>query len=132
MKYLLDTHTWIWWHMSPSNLSEKVRRIISDTKNYSELLLSAISPWEFCKLLEKKRFGISCHPEDWLAKALKMPKLRLVRFTPGISYRSTVLPQPFHNDPADQIIVATARQENATILTKDSLIRKYKHVKSMW
>ena len=132
MKYLLDTHTWIWWHMKPSNLSKKVNQLISDTESYNELLLSSISPWEFSKLLEKKRIGISCNPEDWLKKALRMPKFRLVDLSPSIAYRSTVLPQPFHNDPGDQIIVATARDENAIILTKDERIQKYSHVKSIW
>ena len=132
MKYLLDTHTWIWWHMNPSNLSEKVLNLISDTNGYSEMLLSAISPWEFSKLIEKRKIGISCNPEDWLTKALVMPKFRLVELSPIIAYRSTILPQPFHSDPADQIIVATAQKENAVILTKDDKILKYDHVKSIW
>ena len=132
MKYLLDTHTWIWWHMNPNNLSQKVKRLIRDTSKYDELLLSAISPWEFSKLLEKKRIGISCDPEDWINRALDMPKLRLVPLSPVLAYHSTVLPQPFHNDPADQIIVASAREENAAILTKDERILIYKHVRSLW
>lgn len=99
---------------------------------YDEILLSAISPWEFSKLLEKQRLGISCAPEDWISTALDMPKLRLVALSPVLSYRSTVLPQPFHQDPADQIIVATAREENATILTKDEKILSYDHVRSLW
>lgn len=132
MKYLLDTHTWIWWHMNPQNLSQKVKRLIRDTSKYDELLLSAISPWEFSKLLEKKRIGISCDPEDWINRALDMPKLRLVPLSPVLAYHSTVLPQPFHNDPADQIIVASAREENAAILTKDERILIYKHVRSLW
>jgi PIN domain nuclease of toxin-antitoxin system len=52
MKYLLDTHTWIWWNMNPKKLSKKVKKLIHDTEGYDELLLSAISPWEFSKLLE--------------------------------------------------------------------------------
>jgi PIN domain nuclease of toxin-antitoxin system len=64
MKYLLDTHTWIWWHMNPSKLSKKIKQLISKTDKYDELLLSAISPWEFCKLIEKNKIGISCNPED--------------------------------------------------------------------
>ena len=132
MKYLLDTHTWIWWHMNTQNLSQKVKRLIRDTSKYDELLLSAVSPWEFSKLLEKKRIGISCDPEDWINKALDMPKLRLVPLSPVLAYHSTVLPQPFHNDPADQIIVASAREENAAILTKDERILIYKHVRSLW
>ncbi len=132
MKYLLDTHTWIWWNMNSSNLSKKVHLILENTEKYDEILLSAISPWEFSKLLEKKRIGISCNPEEWITEALNMPKLRLIPLTPSIAFRSTTLPIPFHDDPADQIIVATARDENATIITKDKLIQNYKHVRSLW
>ncbi len=132
VKYLLDTHTWIWWHMRPEKLSRKVKGLIADPERYEELLLSAISVWEFCKLLEKGRIGISCDPEEWLAVALAMPKFRLVPLSPPIAYRSTVLPQALSSDPADQIIIATARDENATILTKDAVMRGYKHVRTMW
>ena len=132
MKYLLDTHTWIWWHIRPQNLSEKVTSLIGDTSRYSELLLSAISPWEFSKLVEEGRLGISHDPEGWINSALDMPKLRLVSLSPVIAYRSTILPQPFHKDPADQIIVATAREENAVILSKDERILSYEHVQSLW
>jgi PIN domain nuclease of toxin-antitoxin system len=59
-------------------------------------------------------------------------QLRLVPLSPVLSYRSTVLPHPFPNDPADQIIVATARAENATILTKDEKILAYEKVSSLW
>jgi PIN domain nuclease of toxin-antitoxin system len=118
--------------MHPKKLSPKARTLLSTPKRYEELLLSAISPWEFSKLLQKKRIGISCNPEEWIAEALDMPKLRLVPLTPTIAYRSTSLPQPFHGDPADQIIVATAREENATILTKDKLIQSYKQVRCLW
>jgi len=132
MKYLLDTHTWIWWHMRPRNLSRKTAALIADTAHYKELLLSAISLWEFSKLLEKGRLGISHDPLAWMSAALDMPKLRLIPLSPAIAYRSTVLPQPFHNDPVDQIIVATAREENAVVLTKDERILTYQHVQSIW
>lgn len=130
MNYLLDTHVWVWWNMEPKKLSKTVLDVIE--KGDSQLLLSAISPWEFCKLVEKKRMGISCDPQEWLSKALSMPRLRLVPLSPLIACRSTLLPQPFHDDPADQIIVATAREQNATILSKDQLIRDYPHVKTLW
>ncbi len=132
MKYVLDTHVWVWWHMHPKKLSKRVRAIISHPDQYEELLLSAISPWEFSKLLEKKRIGISCAPEEWIREALEMSKLRLVPLTPTLSYRSTTLPPPFHEDPADQIIVATAREEKATVMTKDKLIQEYTHVRTVW
>ncbi len=53
MKYVLDTHVWIWWNMNPAKLSRRVRSLLSSTDNYEELLLSAISVWEFC---ERVRF----------------------------------------------------------------------------
>ncbi len=132
MKYLLDTHTWVWWYMNPPKLSRRVTDLIGDTTRYDELLLSAISPWEFCKLIEKGRLAISCNPEAWLNSAFDLPKFRLVPLSPLLAYRSTVLPPPFHDDPADQIIAATALQENAVILTKDKNILEYEYLKSLW
>ena len=132
MKYLLDTHVWVWWNMSPERLSGRTRSLLSSPSKYEELLLSAISAWEFSKLLEKRRLAISCAPEEWIGRALEMPKLRLAPLTATVAYRSTVLPPPFHDDPADQIIVATAREENAVIITSDRRIRSYPHCRSLW
>jgi len=132
MRYVLDTHVWLWWNMSPHKLSRRVRSLLSAPARYEELLLSAISPWEFAKLLEKRRLGISCDAEEWIRQALEMPKLRLAPLSPVVAYRSTVLPPPFHDDPADQIIVATAREENATVLTSDDRSRAYPHCRSLW
>jgi PIN domain nuclease of toxin-antitoxin system len=132
MTYLLDTHVWIWWNMRPQKLSIRVRSLISAVGGHDELLLSAISLWEFAKLLEKGRLAISCDPEAWMEEALQMPRLRLAPLSPPIAFRSTALPQPFHDDPADQILVATARDENAAILTSDRRIRSYPHCRSIW
>ena len=118
--------------MRPENLSNKVIDLIENEERYDELLLSAISIWEFSKLIEKGRIGISVNPERWIDDALDIPKLRFVNLTPRIAYQSTVLPKPFHDDPADQIIVATAKEENAIILTKDKRIQEYRHIKSIW
>ena len=132
MKYLFDTHVWIWWLMVPEKLSSRVMDCLLNLTEGDELLLSAISPWEFCKLLEKGRIKITCNPEEWLRKAFDQPQLRLVPLSPTLAYHSTILPQPFHSDPADQIITATARFEKAVILTRDELILRYPHVDSIW
>ncbi|HPD16541.1 MAG TPA: type II toxin-antitoxin system VapC family toxin [Planctomycetota bacterium] len=132
MKCLPDTHAWVWWHASPRRLSRRVRELIGRPGAYEELLLSAISPWEFAKLIEKGRLAVSCGPEEWVQQALRMAKLRVVPLTPRIACRSTSLPQPFRGDPADQTIVATAREEGATVLARDMRIRGYPHVPSLW
>jgi PIN domain nuclease of toxin-antitoxin system len=130
--YLLDTHVWVWWNVAPDRLSRKVSALMSDPGQYDELLLSAISLWEFCKLLEKGRLGINASAPEWMREALDMPKLRVAPLTPAVVYQSTVLPGTFHDDPADQIIVATARELEAVLITKDERIRKYPHVRSLW
>lgn len=132
MKYLLDTHTWNWCILSPHKLSSRVINLIEQKKDDDELLLSAVSLWEFSKLVEKKRITISCDGLQWIQKALQDLPLRLVPLNPEIAWHSTVLPGEFHKDPADQIIVATARLENATIITKDELIQNYQYVRTIW
>lgn len=63
-----------------------------------------------------------------MAQALAYPGIRLLELTPEIAIESTQLPQPFHKDPADQIIVATARSHNIPLVTCDAKIRAYPHI----
>lgn len=87
--------------------------LIENKNGYDELLLSEISIRESSALLEKGKLGIPCNPEEWINAALDTAKLRSVHPNPVIAYRSAVLPRAFHEDPADQIIAARAREENA-------------------
>lgn len=132
MKYLLDTHVWIWWNAHPQALSTGVRQILSNPKKWEELLLSPLSVWEFGAFLASGNLSLSCTPEEWIRQALDQPGLRLVPVTPQIAYRAAVLPGSLQEDPVDRILVATAREENAMILTKDKTILTYPHVQSLW
>ena len=132
MTYLMDTHVWIWWHISPEKLSANVRDIIAAVEGNDQLLLSAISVWELAKLVEKNRLRLSVGINVWVGQAFEMPQFRLLDLLPEIAIESTRLPQPFHDDPADQIIVASSRIYEATILTADRLILAYAHARSLW
>jgi len=132
MRYLLDTHVWVWMHSFPEMLSDASRDVLQDPGDSDELLLSPISLWEVCKLVEKGRISLFQDLEAWMAAALETPLLRLAPLDLPVFLRSTTLPQPFHNDPADQMIVATARLHDATIITRDRLIRDYPHVRTLW
>jgi PIN domain nuclease of toxin-antitoxin system len=95
----------------------------------SGLVVSIISCWEVAKLIEKKRLSFPIPTEDWIRQALVYPGIQLLDLTPRIAIESTQLPDNFHKDPADQIIVATARILDIPLVTYDIEIRGYSHVK---
>lgn len=135
--YLLDTHTWIWWHIAPEKLPLWVKNFISEPpvhspSKISPLLLSSISVWEFCKLVQKGRLILSVDSRQWIERAIHMTGLFLIPLSPDISYYSSTLPEGCPPDPADQIIAATARTFNATLITRDEQLLRYPHVKTAW
>ena len=93
---------------------------------------AAISIWEVAKLVEKNKIRLSVGMDQWVAQALDMHQFQFLPLSPEIAIESTRLPPPFHQDPADQIIVASARLFDATLLTVDQLILDYPHVRTLW
>ncbi len=98
------------------------------TQEAHGLGISAISCWEVAKLVEYGRLTLPVAVDDWLAQALAYPGMQLLELTPQIAVESTQLPDSFHRDPADQIIVATARIHTCPLVTIDRQIRAYPHV----
>lgn len=127
---VLDTHAWIWWTHSPELLSLAQREFISSSEN--DLIgVSAISCWEIAKLVERKRLELPLELEIWFEYALNYPGVQILALSPEIAVESTRLPGDFHRDPADQIIVATARIFNCPLITADQKILRYQHVNSV-
>jgi PIN domain nuclease of toxin-antitoxin system len=93
------------------------------------LFVSVISVWEVGLLDSKGRISLSMDCERWIKAALATPGLELAPLTPSIAILSTRLPGEFHGDPADRILVATARMEGAHLLTKDQKILDYARMK---
>lgn len=118
---LLDTHVWIWWVHGDSHLPT-VQRELLDSKSNEGLGVSVISCWEVCKLVEYGRMRLSWDVSEWLAAALGYPGVRLLPLTPQIAVESTRLSPTFHKDPADQMIVATARVHGCSLATADDRI----------
>ena len=69
---------------------------------------------------------------QWIDQALSFPGLRLMELTPSILVESCDLPQPFHGDPADQMIVASVRHHRARLVTRDRNLQRYQHVQTIW
>lgn len=127
---LLDTHIWIWWVHGDDHLSASQLALLQDNEQ-DGLAISIISCWEVAKLVEYKRLMLPCSVEEWFDQALRYPGIILLGLTPSIVLASTQLPSGFHKDPVDQMIVATARVFDYPLLTSDSKILNYPHVKAL-
>ena len=127
---MLDTHIWVWWVASVDKLSTRQVEIIR--ANESDVIgISAISCWEIAKLVALGRLELALPLENWMEAALQYPGVTLLPLTAPIAIASTRLPGEFHNDPADQIIVATARVHDCSLLTRDSKILRYSQVNTI-
>jgi PIN domain nuclease of toxin-antitoxin system len=87
--------------------------------------VSAISAWEVGLLVARNRIGLSARPERWFRKVLAIPGVKLAELTPDILIESSFLPGDPPRDPADRIILATARDIGATLITRDRALLKY-------
>jgi PIN domain nuclease of toxin-antitoxin system len=83
------------------------------------------------KLVEYGRLELPCLLIEWFEQALGYPGIHLFELTPDIAVASTQLPGEFHRDPADQIIVATARVYGCPLVTSDGRMLAYPHVETV-
>lgn len=127
---VLDTHVWVWWTLDPARLSETQREEIAGNED-DRIGVSAISCWEIAKLCEYGRMELPVELSEWFRAALRYPGVMLLELTPEIAVESTRLPGGFHRDPADQIIVATARMNRCPLATSDNRITGYSHVRTV-
>lgn len=128
MKYLLDTSVWIWSASNPEKLSRRAAAALGEPG--AIFGLSVISRWEIAKKVEKGKLQLDRPVLDWIRNALP-DSIQVLPITPEIAVASTQL-KKFHNDPADQLIVATARSQGLTLLASDKLIRQGNWVKTVW
>lgn len=122
MTALLDTHVLIWWLNESAQLSPAQRNVLSTADSRSPLLVSDISLWEVATLWSLGRMQLSLPLRDWLDKAVAPPLVRRQGISPAVAAELAALPESFHRDPADRILVATARVMGATLLTQDRRI----------
>ncbi len=113
---LLDTHVWIWLALAQhARLSASARVALQEAR---EKWIGAISCWEIAKLVEKQRIGFSIPLLTWIERALAENEIRIAALSPAIAVESTHL-KGFHTNPADQIIVATARVAGWPLISAD-------------
>lgn len=122
MRALLDTHVLLWWLEDEGRLSSRQQEIVAAAGARSPLLVSDITLWEIAMLESLGRIRLTMPLREWLEAAVAPPLVRRQGITPAIAAEVARLPDSFHRDPADRILVATARILGATLLTRDDRI----------
>ena len=128
---LLDTHVWVWWLTPDSPLSIAERSALDAKAGRGELFLAAVSLWEAQMLAAKRRLQLPLSFSDWLPKAADDRMISIIPLDVDVILALDTLPKSFHGDPADRLIVATARACKLPLATRDAAIRKSRVVK-LW
>jgi PIN domain nuclease of toxin-antitoxin system len=122
VKYLLDTHTFLWWNLGDPQLSERARELIADGRN--EIFLSAASAWEIAIKTAKGLLVIPEEPAQYLANRMSYYHFHALPVHVSHAVRVYDLPN-HHADPFDRLLVAQCQLESLPLITKDENILKY-------
>lgn len=126
MRYLLDTHIWLWSLLEPNKINKKTAEVLRNKDN--ELFISPITVWETLILAEKERIELDPSPKEWILEALKHGPVKEAKLSHAIAIKSRLIELP-HKDPADRFIAATAWEYDLTLITADEKLREAKRVK---
>lgn len=130
MKLILDTCCIIWAISDVNSLSEKATNLLKDQN--AEIFLSPISAAEIACASERRRIILDCHWKRWFRHYVELNNWQMEPIDLDIIEEAYSLPETFHPDPADRIIVATTRLRNYILLTADRKILNYPHVNAIW
>ena len=126
---VLDTHAWVWWSSKPEKLGRAAARAIEKA---SRIGVPAIVPWEVAMKAEAGKLRFDRPYDVWIDEALTDdPRVELLALLPRIAVSATRLSWA-HADPADRLIVATARAHDAPLITADERIHESKLVRCLW
>jgi PIN domain nuclease of toxin-antitoxin system len=122
---LLDTHAAIWITEELPLAKGAVEAIDAAYQAERTVFVSAITAWEVGLLVSRNRLTLVAKPERWFQLLLAIPGIQLAQLSPDILIASSFLPGTPPRDPADRILLATARELGATLITRDRLLLKY-------
>lgn len=124
-KLILDTHVLIWVMTGNSMIKEHFRKNLKIALHDDRALVSTLSFWEIGMLVQKNRISLDMDPMEWTNQVLETEGLQTCDLTPEIAINSTRLCGVVHGDPIDRMLIASAQEENATLVTCDSKILEY-------
>lgn len=124
-KLLLDTHVWIWLAEGNPIISPTTRKAIDRAQKRDHLLIAPISVWEISMLVQRKRIALEMDLSDWLKQWVESPGILIAEFSLQVALLSNRLPGTIHGDPADRILIASAYENNAVLVTADEKILEF-------
>jgi len=129
LSIILDTHIWVWWLLPKSPLPDRERTALDRIATDDGLLLPAICLWEAQMLHHKKRIDLPVPFPTWLRRASGADIVNVLPLSAETVIAVDDLPASFHGDPADRMIVATARVHDLPLATHDDAIKKSRLIK---
>ncbi len=131
MTVLLDTHIWLWWLLGSDRLSAQERLALDRLASRAALRLAAVSLWEAQMLHAKRRLTLDRPFHNWIRDAAAAGVIEIAPLDVEVVIALDALPVSFHGDPADRLIVATARAHRFSLATHDRAIRRSR-VATLW
>ena len=124
MSAVLDTHVLVWWVSDPVRLTPAIRAVLDGVAPGSPVFVPDICLWEIATLVSLGRLTLALPLVTWLERATATPLVEVVAIRPAIAAEVASLPDTFHRDPGDRLVVATARVLHVPLLTLDRRIRE--------
>jgi PIN domain nuclease of toxin-antitoxin system len=122
----LDTHILIWWLTDPRRLSRRQSKVLQELEQDGQpAAISAITLWESAMLVQRKKIEVESSLDAWIGELESHPLLAVLPITARIAAESVRLNASFPKDPADRLIVATARCHGLALITADQNIRSW-------
>jgi PIN domain nuclease of toxin-antitoxin system len=125
---LLDTHVWVWTQEEPERLGPRAKRLVLGAAH--ENGVSPVSTLEIARLIAAGELELSIALSEWVARSMADLSAHTVAVSHEVAMEAYALPGTFHRDPADRVLVATARQDGLTLVTADDRILAYPHVRT--
>ena len=129
MSFLLDTHVWVWTQEQPDAMGSTSRALLETTTE--ELCVSAVSSLEIARLVAGGLLELKGSLDRWVRSAIDSIEARSIDVDHEIAIEAYKLPGRFHKDPADRLLVATARLRDLTLVTADERILAYRAVRTL-
>lgn len=122
---LLDTQVLVWFAEGEPDLKRPARKLIEDETKTGLVVISPITFWEVSMLVDKGKLTLGRSLTEWMEAVLDQPGFRIEPVEPRVAVDAGSLPGEIHGDPADRIIIATARHLECPVLTTDRKIIEY-------